>query len=121
VALRSAEAVAVPAVSADFLAASAFPAAVPLLTSIALSPSAEVLNIRLAYPISSVIWAGQPEDKARQGPPKKPPRHPVGPLGLAPAHSALRIQECPQREILWAGASSIKKLLDIGIGGAPAG
>jgi hypothetical protein len=47
VAPRSAEAVAVPAVSADFLAASAFPAAVPLLTSVALSP--RVLNIRLAY------------------------------------------------------------------------
>ena len=121
VALRSAEVFAVPAVSADFLAASASPAAVPLLTSIALSPSAEVLNIRLAYPISSVIGAGQPEDKARQGPAKKTSRQPVGPLWLAPAHSTLRIQECPQRQILRAGASSVKKLLDIRIRGAPAG
>ena len=79
----------------------------------ALSPSAEVLNIRLAYPISSVIGAGQPEDKARQGPPKKTSRQPVGPLRLAPAHSTLRIQECPQRQIFRAGACSVKKLLDI--------
>ena len=48
-ALRSAEAVAAPVVSADFLAASAFPAAVPLLTSIALSPGARVSNICVLY------------------------------------------------------------------------
>ena len=42
---RSDEAVAAPVVSADYLAAWAFPAVVPLLTSIALLPSARVPNI----------------------------------------------------------------------------
>ena len=52
-ALRLVEVVAAPVVSADFLAASAFPAAVPLLTSIALSPGAGVLNIR--FPCGDLI------------------------------------------------------------------
>src|SRR6516165_4089766 len=105
-----------------------------------------------------MIWAGQPDDKARQGPlngpapkraEKRQTRRPCSqapawlaatrqcgsceelspgvvraadwPLGLALVHAALLIQERPQREILRAGASSIKKLLDVGTCGAPAG
>ena len=46
---RSDEAVTAPVVSADYLAASAFPVVVPLLTSIALLPSARVPNIWYLY------------------------------------------------------------------------
>ena len=42
-------------------------------------------------------------------------------FGLALIPSGLLIQERPQREILGAGASSVKKLLDVRIRGAPAG
>jgi len=42
-------------------------------------------------------------------------------LGLAPIRAGLFIQERPQREILGAGASSVKKLADVRICGAPAG
>jgi hypothetical protein len=48
-------------------------------------------------------------------------RLPVGFFGLAPIRVGLFIQEPPQREILVAGASSVKKLVDIRICGAPAG
>ena len=75
-ALRPAEAVAAPVVSADFLAVSAFPA-VP-------SPTCEELS-------------------------------------LAPVRAGLLIQERPQREILRAGAGSVKKFLDVRICGAPSG
>ena len=75
-ALRPAEAVAAPVVSADFLAASAFPA-VP-------SPT-------------------------------------CGELSLAPVRGGFLVQERPQRQILRAGAGSVKKFLDVRIGCAPAG
>jgi hypothetical protein len=42
-------------------------------------------------------------------------------LRLATSRVGLFIQERPQREILRAGAISVKKLLDVGICGAPAG
>ena len=45
----------------------------------------------------------------------------VWPLGLAPVHTGLLIQERPQRKILRAGTSSVEKLLDVSIRGAPAG
>ena len=45
----------------------------------------------------------------------------VWPLGLAPVHAGLLIQERPQRKILRAGASSVEKLLDVRICGASAG
>jgi hypothetical protein len=48
-------------------------------------------------------------------------RLPVGFFGQTPIRVGLFIQERPQREILVAGASSVKKLVDIRICGAPAG
>ena len=43
------------------------------------------------------------------------PGLPVGLLGLPSVRVGLLIQECPQREILWAGASSIQKLVHLRI------
>jgi hypothetical protein len=42
-------------------------------------------------------------------------------FGLASVRVGLFIQERPQREILGAGARSVKKLLDVRIRGASAG
>jgi hypothetical protein len=62
---RSDEAVAAPVVSADYPAASAFPAVVPLLTSIAVLPSARVPNIWFLYrDLIRLFGLGRPDTQS---------------------------------------------------------